>query len=63
MNKIYALYKGDNFLTLGTKQELADYLRVNKRTIDHYASPYYKKLRVKKYSNCYIVIKVGEDKE
>lgn len=42
MNKIYALYKGDKFLTLGTKQELADYLRVSKRTIDHYASSYYK---------------------
>ena len=43
MNKIYALYKGDNYITDGTKQELADYLKVKVRTIDFYLSPTYAK--------------------
>lgn len=41
MRKIYALYKGDNYITDGTKKELADYLGVKIRTISFYMSPTY----------------------
>lgn len=34
--RIYALYKGDEFITTGTKKELAEYLGVKKTTIDFY---------------------------
>lgn len=43
MKRIYALYKGDNYLTDGTKKELAEYLKVKIRTIDFYLSPTYVK--------------------
>lgn len=55
----YALYKGDNVLAIGTKQELAKFLNVNIRTIEFYASPTYK--RRNKKGNCYIVIRCEED--
>ena len=34
----YALYKGDQFLTLGTAKELATYLGVTSNTIKFYMS-------------------------
>lgn len=54
---IYALYKGDTFLDLGTVPELARYLKVKKETIRFYNSKRYKQRR-KDSNNCYIVIKV-----
>lgn len=57
MSKMYALYHGDNILTIGTKKELADYLGVSERTIYFYSTPTYKK-RVKKG---YLVIRIEED--
>ena len=41
--KIYALYWGDKFLTLGTRKELAEYLGVKERTIYFYTTEVYKK--------------------
>lgn len=40
-NKIkeYALYRGDEFLMIGTKKECAKYLKVKEQTIDFYATP------------------------
>ena len=55
----YALYKGDEVLTVGTKQELAKFLNVNIRTIEFYSSPTYRKRNKK--GNCYIVIRIEED--
>lgn len=43
IKKIYALYKGDNYITDGTKEELAKYLNVKVRTIEFYLSPTYAK--------------------
>lgn len=57
----YALYKGDNIITIGTKKELADYLNVSIRTIEFYSRPTYRKRNKK--GNCYIVIKIEEDKD
>lgn len=56
-NNIYALYKGDEFLIVGTKEELASYLGVKLKTITFYNSKEYKKRR-KKGNNYLLVIKV-----
>ena len=62
-NKIYALYHGDKFLIVGTKQELADYLGVKVETITFYSSKVYKKRREYNFDNCYLVIEVEDEKE
>ena len=41
--KIYALYRGEKFLGIGTKKELAELLNVKVKTISFYATPAYKK--------------------
>lgn len=55
--KEYALYRGDEFLKIGTTQELADYLGVKIRTILFYASPTYLK---RTNGNGYVVIKIED---
>ena len=37
--RVYAIYKGDEFVTLGTKKECAEYLGVNPSTISFMATP------------------------
>lgn len=56
--KVYALYKGDEFLEIGTYEELAKYLGVSKRTIQFYLSPSNKK---RDKGNKYVVVKLEED--
>ena len=56
----YALYKGDTFIDLGTKEYLANLINVDPKTIVFYMSPTYRK-RNKKGNN-YIVIRIEEDK-
>lgn len=41
--KIYALYRGEKFLGIGTKKELAELLNVKVETISFYGTPAYKK--------------------
>lgn len=63
MNRIhtyYALYHADKILTIGTIEELANYLGVQKRTIKFYSTPTH--LKRTKYKS-YVVIKIEEDKE
>lgn len=55
---IYALYHGDTFIDLGTKQYLAKLLNVNIKTISFYASAAYRK---RTNDNGYIVIKIEDD--
>lgn len=55
MNKIYALYHGDEFIDMGSKEHLAKILNVKVRTIEFYLSPTYKK---RTNYNGYIVIRV-----
>lgn len=57
MNKMYALYHGDNILTIGTIKELAKYLNVKDRTIKFYSTPTYKK----RAKDGYLVIRIEED--
>lgn len=58
MGKEYALYKGDKFIDLGTKEYLAKLLNVKKKTITFYSSPAQLK-RTK--DNAYIVVKIEEE--
>lgn len=41
--RIYALYRGEKFLGIGTKKELAELLNVKVGTISFYGTPAYKK--------------------
>ena len=65
MKKEYALYKGDEFIDLGTKEYLAKILKVEPKTIIYLTSPTYRK-RIEKskkgISNSHIVIKIEPDK-
>ena len=56
-NNIYALYKGDTFINLGTVKELAKFMNVNESTIRFYITKVYKERR-KDSNNSIIVIKV-----
>lgn len=57
---MYALYHGDKFIDLGTKEYLAELLGVSKKTITFYMSPTYQKRN--NYKG-YVVIKIEEDKK
>jgi hypothetical protein len=54
---MYALYRGDEIITIGTKKELAKYLGVNERTIYFYSTPTHRK----RNKNGYFTIKIEED--
>lgn len=45
MNKIYALYKGEELIATGTMLQIAYKLGVKYRTIQFYSTPTYKKRR------------------
>lgn len=55
---MYALYKGDSFIDLGTKEHLANLLNVKIETIEYYMSPAHRR---RSKDNAYIVIKIEED--
>ena len=62
--KIYALYKGDTFIDLGTKKYLADKLGVKKDFIEHMHTPSYRKrIENKNSKNAMIVITIEDDEE
>jgi hypothetical protein len=56
----YALYKGDEFIDLGTIKELAERLGVNPKTILYYQTPAYKS-KSKDNINRKILIKIERD--
>ena len=56
--KEYALYKGDKFIDIGTKEYLANLLNVRKETIEFYASPTQLK---RNKDNCYVVVRIDDD--
>jgi len=55
---IFALYRGDQFIDLGTKQYLANLLGVTIKTITFYSSPTYRK---RTNDKGWIIIKVEDD--
>ncbi len=59
----YALYKGDNFIDIGTKEYLANLLNVKVKTIQFLASPSAIKRSSKgEKSNCYICVRIDLNK-
>lgn len=64
MNNIYALYKNEEFIDLGSKIYLSEKIGVKPSTINYYNSKVYRKrLENLKFKgkNSYIVIKIEED--
>ena len=60
MSKYYALYRGDKFLFLGTRKEVAEYMGIRHKSVTFYGTPTYLK-RIKNYNKCYIVVKIEEE--
>jgi hypothetical protein len=56
-NKVYAIYKGEECLGIGTIKELADQFNISQKTICFYRTPTYKK-RVKKGINRRVLVRV-----
>lgn len=46
---IYALYKGDDLITMGKIQKIAKELGIKESTVHHYMTPTYKKRTSEKY--------------
>lgn len=59
----YAVYKGDDFICLGTVKECAKELGVKEDTIRFYMTPVYKKRMTKSSSGNYIEVFRVEDDE
>lgn len=57
--KIYAIYKGENFLYEGTSKECAEYFKVKESTVSFWHSPSNKKRD--KRNNRKIAIIIGEE--
>jgi len=60
-DKIYALYKGDKFIDLGTTRYLAKKLGLQERTIKFYGTELHKKRT--KSDDVFLLIEVEEDEE
>lgn len=61
-NNIYALYKGENILGIGTAKELSKKINVKVETIWFWNTATYKRRKAKSSKNNYkIVIKIGDD--
>ena len=58
--KYYAVYRGDEFLCMGYKEECAEYLGVEKNTISFWTTPSHKK-RVANCKSPMLAIVVEED--
>lgn len=56
---IYAMYKGDEFLCIGTVDEIARKRNIKPSTVSYYATASYEK-RVEKYKSPIIVIKIDD---
>ena len=56
----YALYKGDEFIDLGTIEEIAKRLKVAPKTVRYFSTPAYKR-KGKNDKNRKVLIKIGSD--
>lgn len=59
-NRVYALYKGDDLLMMGTEIEIAEYRDVSVNTIRYMRTPSYKK-RMGNSRYCLRVVPADED--
>ena len=58
MSNVYALYKGERLLDIGTVNELAEKFGIKEKTIYYYKTPTYKKRNKKE--NHRVLIKIEE---
>ena len=58
----YALYRGDEFITLGTVKELAEFMEVKEASVRFWTMPSYI-ARIKQYHNSLRAIKIEEEDE
>ena len=56
----YALYRGDEFITVGTVKELAEFMGVKEASIRFWSYPSYLN-RIKSYEHSIRVIKIEEE--
>jgi hypothetical protein len=59
-NHIYAIYKGEEFLFVGSKEECAEYLNVKPFTIYFMSSPTYRKRRANS-KNALLTIRLEDE--
>jgi len=58
----YALYRGDEFITLGTIEEIATFMNIAKSTIRVLRTNKYLR-KIKNYHKCYRLIKLERNDE
>ena len=60
---IYAMYKGDEFLCEGTREEICEQMNIKIATFQTYRTNHYKKTRHSKGNNNRIIIRIdGKDR-
>lgn len=60
----YALYKGDNFLDIGTIKELSKRYDISVKTLRWYSTPCYKnKIKNKKNIKSYVVVRIEDEED
>ena len=57
----YAMYRGDQFLAIGTKEELCKFKGINENSFSFLQSPVYRK-RIKNYDKTIFIIRIGGKK-
>lgn len=60
--QVYALYRGDTYVTSGTADEIAEELGIDRKTVLFYSTPAYKK-RIKHKGYQLINLKGTDDDE
>lgn len=60
----YALYKGDNFLDIGTIKELSKRYNISVKTLRWYSTPCYKnKIKNKNNIKSYVVVRIEDEED
>ena len=57
----YAMYRGDQFLAIGTKEELCKFKGINENSFSFLQSPVYRQ-RIKNYDKTIFIIRIGGKK-
>lgn len=65
VHKEYAVYKGDNLIAMGTRQEIADELNVKLETVTYWGTPTnIKRIAARKSTrNAKVLVKLGKPEE
>lgn len=58
---IYAMYKGDEFLCEGTKNEICNYMNIKENTFNFYRTKHYIVNRNSRYNNRRMVFRIDKN--